>query len=145
MLEPNQDYNLFFKFLKDFQPSGFKEIDSNDERMFELNEFMEQYNQFLYVADMIEMKVLYTSKQSVQMLGVAPENVNPHYFMEATHPDDLHRLNLGRTKLIKMAQEIFIEKKGTRLLSSNFRIKKLKWEIFKFFDSMLFILFKISN
>ena len=43
--------------------------------------------------------------------------------MNATHPDDLQRLNFGRSILLKMGQELFIEKKGISLMSTNFRIK----------------------
>ena len=43
--------------------------------------------------------------------------------MEATHPDDIQRLNIGRAKLIKKAQDIFIEGKGATLLTTNFKMR----------------------
>lgn len=43
--------------------------------------------------------------------------------MEATHPDDMQRLNLGRTKLINRGQDIFIAGKGEILLSTNHKIR----------------------
>lgn len=123
MKKQDQDYSLFFKFLRKFTPTGFKKIDSNSKKLLDLNHLMEQNNQFLYVADMIKRKVLYTSKQSVEMLGIKPENVTPYYFMDATHPDDIQRLSLGRTKLIKTAQDLFISGKGTALASTTFKIR----------------------
>jgi DNA-binding CsgD family transcriptional regulator len=46
--------------------------------------------------------------------------------MEATHPDDLARLSLGRAKLIKMAHDIYIAGKGTGLISTNFQVRNAK-------------------
>lgn len=125
MVNQNQDYSLYFKFLEKYAPSGFKEIDQNDDLMIALNQSMERNNQFFYIADLIKMKVLFTSEQSTEMIGVKPEELDFYYFMEATHPDDLQRLNLGRTCLVKMGQELFIEEKGYDLLSTTFKIKKV--------------------
>jgi DNA-binding CsgD family transcriptional regulator len=43
--------------------------------------------------------------------------------MEATHPDDIQRLNLGRARLIKIAQDLFIAEKGYSILSTNYKIR----------------------
>jgi DNA-binding CsgD family transcriptional regulator len=123
MVNNPQGYNLFFKFVETYLPVGFKEINSNDLLILELEKMMEKNNQFIYIADAIQMKVLFTSKRSAEMIGVDPADVTPYYFMEATHPDDIQRLNLGRTKLIKMAQDIFIAGKGSALLSTDFKIR----------------------
>jgi hypothetical protein len=57
------------------------------------------------------------------MIGIDPAEVTPYHFFEATHPDDIQRHNLGRTKLFKLAQDLFIAKKGDALLSTNLRIR----------------------
>jgi len=57
------------------------------------------------------------------MIGIEPEEVSPYHFMEVTHPDDIQRLNLGRTKIIKMAQDLFIAKKGYGLLATNYKMR----------------------
>ncbi|MCF8366660.1 MAG: LuxR C-terminal-related transcriptional regulator, partial [Bacteroidales bacterium] len=75
------------------------------------------------IADVIHMKILFASKRSRQMIGIEPEDVSFYHFMEATHPDDLQRLNIGRSKIVKAAQDIFIAKKGSLLLATNFRIR----------------------
>jgi DNA-binding CsgD family transcriptional regulator len=118
----DQDYSLFFKFLETYTPSGFQGIDRNDPLIIELEEMMEENNQFIYVADIIQMKVLFTSKRSIQMIGIEPDEVSPYHFMEVTHPDDLQRLNRGRAKIIKMAQELFIVREGDALFSTNFKM-----------------------
>jgi len=118
----NQDYSLFYQFAENYSSNGFIEINPNDSLMQELEGMMEKNNQFFFVGDIIQMKILYTSKRSSQMIGTSPENITPYHFFEATHPDDLERHSLGRTQLFKMAQDLFIAKKGSALLSSNFKI-----------------------
>jgi hypothetical protein len=119
----NQDYNLFFKFLDTYMPVGYKGIDLNDPFLQQLEILMEDKNQFFYVADIIQMKVIFTSKRSTQMIGIRPEDVSPYHFMEAAHPDDIQRLNLGRSKIIKLAQNLFIAEKGYILMSVNYRFR----------------------
>jgi DNA-binding CsgD family transcriptional regulator len=57
------------------------------------------------------------------MMGIRPEDLSFYHFMEATHPDDIQRLNVGRSILLKQAQDIFIKGNGSALLSTNFRIQ----------------------
>jgi hypothetical protein len=123
MINNTKDYSLFFKFAETFAPLGFKGIDQNDPLMLELERMMEINDQFFYVADIIRIQVLFTSKGSTRMIGVEPEALSPYYFMEATHPDDIQRLNLGRAKLIKMAQDLFIAEQGSAVLSTNFKVR----------------------
>ena len=123
MVSDFQDYSLFFKFIETYTPVGFKGINPADELIQELEHMMEENDQFFYVADAIHMKIIFTSKRSTEMIGVNPEDVSFYHFMEATHPNDIQRLNIGRTKLIKWAQDFFIAGKGSTLLSTNFKIR----------------------
>ena len=122
ILETNY-YSLFLDFIENYSAFRFRHIDDRTPLMLNLSEKMEKHNQFFYVGDMIKMQVLYTSKRSLDMIGVWPDDVSPAFFMEATHHDDRQRLSLGRTILIKRAQDIFIAKGGTLLISTNFRIR----------------------
>ncbi len=123
MMAGIQDYGLFFRFLETHLPKGFKEIKPDDKLMLELEQMMEKNNQFIYIADAIQMKILFTSKRSADLMGIDPVDLNLSHFMEATHPNDIQRLSLGRTKLIKMAQDLFIAGKGSALISSNFKMQ----------------------
>jgi DNA-binding CsgD family transcriptional regulator len=118
-----QDYSLYFKFIETYLATGFKGIDTGDPLLLELETMTENHNQFFYIADIIQMKVLFTSKRSKQMIGIEPEEVTPYHFMEAVHPGDSQRLNLGRSKIIKLAQTLFIEEKGYTIMSTNYRIR----------------------
>ncbi len=117
------DYSLFFRFIETYTPTGFKGIDLNDPLILELEEMMEANDQFLYIADIIQMKVLFTSNRSLQIIGIDPGEVSPYHFMEAVHKDDIQRLNLGRGKIIKMAQDLFIAEKGYGFLATNYRFR----------------------
>jgi DNA-binding CsgD family transcriptional regulator len=119
----DQEYNLFFKFLETFSPVGFKGIDPEHPLMLGLERMMEKNNQFFYIGDAIQLKILYTSQRSTQMIGIHPDDLNLYHFMEITHQTDIQRLSTGRSKVIKMAQDIFIAGRGEALLSTNFRIR----------------------
>ena len=119
----NEDYSLFHRFMEAYTPSGFQGIDLNDPLILELEEMMEDQDQFFYIADIIQMKILFTSRRSKAMIGIAPEDVTPYHFMEAVHNDDIQRLNLGRSKIIHMAQDLFIAEKGYGLLTTNYRFR----------------------
>jgi len=123
MTANSHDYSLFFKFIEAYTPSGFDGINPNDPLMVELETMMRADNQFLYLADAIQMKIHFTSRGSQRILGIPPEDLTFYQFMEATHPDDIQRLNLGRSKLVKVAQDLFIAEKGYTILSSNYRFR----------------------
>ncbi|MHC1778008.1 MAG: response regulator transcription factor [Lentimicrobium sp.] len=116
-------YSLFFSFIEAYAPQGFTGINTSDPLIQELEQMMAENNQFFFICDLIEIKILYTSKRSTQMIGIEPANVTPYHFFEATHPDDIQRHSLGRSKLFKMANDLFISKKGNALLSSNVLIR----------------------
>jgi len=119
----HQDYSLFHDFIQTYQPNRFKGIDSESPLMIDLERMMEENNQFFMIADMIQMKILFTSKRSTEMMGIAPADISPHHFFEATHPADLERLSLGRIKLFKRAQDFYISKEGRTLASTNLMVR----------------------
>jgi hypothetical protein len=123
MIKDPGNYSLFFRFIETFLPGGFKGIDRNDQLLQKMEEVLKNGNQFFFIADVIQVKILFSSNGSVRMLGIEPEDVTPYHFFEATHPDDIQRHNLGRSKLFSLAQNIFIEKKGNVFLSTNLKIR----------------------
>jgi DNA-binding CsgD family transcriptional regulator len=128
MAKDYQKYDLFFKFIQTYSPSGFKGINRNDPLIMELEEMMENNNQFFYIADMIRMKIEFTSLRSYQMIGIMPDDLTPYHIKETTHPDDLKRNELGQAKLFKIAHELFVAKKGEMLISSSFRVRNITGE-----------------
>lgn len=118
-----QDYSLFYKFIKTFSPVGFQGIDRDDPLVQELEGMMKETNQFFFVGDLIQVKIHFTSKRSEEMIGVNPEEVTPYHFFEATHPDDIHRHNLRRSKLFGLGQGLYIAERGEALISTEFRFR----------------------
>jgi len=126
LITNNFDYNIFLKFTKTFTPNGFKNIVPTDPLMLDLENMMKKSNQFFYIADVITIKILFTSKGSMDMIGVEPIDVSFYTFMEMVHPDDIQRLNLGRASVFKVAQELFIAEKGYKIMSTNYRFRNTK-------------------
>jgi hypothetical protein len=119
----NQDYSLFFDFISTFSPSGFKSIDPEHHLIQKLEKMLKVNNQFFCLMDMIQMKILFTSTGSIQMIGIQPEEVTPYHFFETTHPDDIQRHSKGRSIIFKTAQDFYIAKKGIALVSTNLKIR----------------------
>ena len=117
------DYSLFLKFIETYLPSGFKGIDRDDPLLLQLEAFTETNNQFFHVANLIQAKITWASKRCEQMIGIKPEELDAYHFMEATHPDDLEKHTLGRSKMFNTANDLFKAKKGSALLSINIRIR----------------------
>jgi DNA-binding CsgD family transcriptional regulator len=116
-------YNLFFSFIEKYREQGFTHIDPNDSLVLELEEYMKTNNQFFYIGDLINIKIIYTSKRSKEMMGIRPEELTLYHFFEGTHPDDVKRNSLGRATLLKVANDLFVAEKGCKLLSSNLRMR----------------------
>jgi len=123
MLNNPQSYSLFHRFIETYGPSGFKGIKPDDPLMIEIEKMMEINDQFFYIGELIQINLIYTSKRSKQLIGVEPEDLTIYHFFEATHPDDIQRLSLGRAKTLKIAHDLFVAEKGCALLSTNFKMQ----------------------
>ena len=115
-------YSIFFDFIESYLPSGFLNIKPDDPIMQRLEEVMEENDQFFSASDLSQMMYLFTSKRSKQIIGIEPREVDPGFFMNVIHPDDLHRLVLGRAKMSAVAQEIYAAKSGNALMSFTLRV-----------------------
>jgi len=120
--EPH-DYTLFHRFIETYLPGGFKDIDRDDLLLKQLEAKTEINNQFFHVADLIQAKVIWASNRSTQMIGVKPDELNAYHFFEATHPDDVDKHTLGRSKMFNLANDLYKAEKGKAFLSINLRIR----------------------
>lgn len=116
-------YSIFFDFIESYLPSGFLDINPDDPIMQSLEEWMEENDQFFSASDLSQMKYLFTSKRSKQIIGIEPGELDPGFFMNTIHPNDLHRLVLGRAKMSALAQEIYAAKSGNALMSFTLRVQ----------------------
>jgi DNA-binding CsgD family transcriptional regulator len=116
-----EDYSLFFKFFVTHSQWYFKNIKHDDPLLMELDSYMDRYTQLFYIADPVLLDIKFISKGVKPMFGIDQDAVTPGFFLTTTHQDDLKRHQLARTKLFSVAQDIFIQKSGTCIISSNFR------------------------
>ena len=83
--------------------------------MVALDKKLEANGQFFHVANVTHMKIVYCSNGCHRFFGVKPEEVDPAVYFERTHPDDIQRHNVGRSKMLRMGNEMFINRTGKRL------------------------------
>ena len=125
-MDTNQDYTLFYKFIETYLPNGFNGIDSNDPLMVEMEHRMEKNNQFFFIGDVLQGKIIFTSKRSMDMIGVPSSELNPYHTIEACHPDEVYRNTKGWGTLINLANELLTAQKGEALLSVNMKLRNPK-------------------
>ena len=116
-----EDYSLFYKFFVTYSEGDFKNIDPDDPLMQELDSYMDDNRQLFYITDVIQLDIKFISKGVRSMFGIEQDKITTGFFLTTTHPDDLKRHNLARSKLLSVAQEIYMKKSGTCIISSNFR------------------------
>lgn len=121
-----QDYTLFHKFIETYLPNGFNGINADDPMMLALEQMMEKNNQYFFIGDVLQSKILYTSKRSINIIGIEPAEITPYHGVKACHPDEVYRNTNGWAKLICMANDIFAAKSGSALLSVNMKLKNPK-------------------
>jgi DNA-binding CsgD family transcriptional regulator len=118
-------YKMFIPFVETFQQQGFTNIDTTQPVVQTLEEQLSRNKQFFYVADLIQIKILLTSQYVRDFYGVNPEDAEPSIYFTSTHPDDLARHSMSRSKYLKMGTDLFAERKGESFLSTSFRIKNV--------------------
>lgn len=117
-----KNYDLFSEFIKTYSPTGFNNIDKNGPLMRKMEDMMEKNNQYFFIADVLESKIIFTSKRSIDLIGVESSELNPYHAIEKAHPDEVHRNTNGWAKLICLANKLFIAKCGSSLLSVNMKL-----------------------
>ena len=124
MTAESYDYNLFLEFFESFSRAGIEGLPADDPFLVELDLVTEENNQVFYISDAILMDMLFVSKGIYNMFGVKPENVPQGYFLTTTVEEDLRRHQLARSHLISQAQKLYVQKSGTRIISTNVRARK---------------------
>lgn len=128
MIDNKTDYKIFYEFITRYSWTEFRDINNDDEFMVRLNNSLTLSRQFFYIGDVLKLKLLYTSPQVLDILGIEPEDYDLTYNFTKTHPSDIDRRGRMRVKVINKGQELFLNKAEPYVLSSNFRIKNIKGE-----------------
>ena len=109
-----EDYSLFYKFFLTYSEKDFKRINPNDPLMQELDSYMDYNRQLFYITDVIQLDIKFISKGVKSMFGLDPDKITTGFFLTTTHPEDLKRHRLARSKLISVAEELYIRKVAPR-------------------------------
>ena len=152
----HQDYSLFLKFIEVYEPVGYSGIDRQDPLILQLEEMTKANNQYFFISDLLQGRVNFTSNQSMEMIGVNPEELNPYHNVEAIHPDELYRNTRGWAKLLNIASYLHSAKKGFSILSVNMKMRppqgiysEMLYQCYSFFSryphDTVYVLIVITN
>lgn len=117
------NYTLFFHFIDQYLPGGFKDIAEDHQLIGNLEEMTEANGQFFFLFDFIQLKILFSSRRSARMMDLEGRELNPSSFLRLVHPDDLNWYSIAQTKLYAMGHQVFKDNHGSTLLSANFKLK----------------------
>lgn len=117
------DYSLFFKFMEEYESVAYNEINRKDSLIVQLEEMTELNDQYFFIADLLMGKIIFASERSKMMIGVDPDILNPYHNVEVIHPDELYRNTSGWAKLLSIANELLLKKKGYSIMSKNMKMR----------------------
>jgi DNA-binding CsgD family transcriptional regulator len=109
----SKDYRLFLKFIDYYQDVGFDGIKKSDPLLQEMHALMKKNKQYFYIADMLQLRILYTCQTVHQVLGIEPSQFNPAFLFTCTHPDDISRHSISRARMFQLCHDMFIESINT--------------------------------
>lgn len=101
-----------------------------DPFIIDLEDQLRQGDQFFYIADLLKIRILFTSWGSTKMLGLSPEQVDPSTFFPLAHPEDQERLNRAQMQLYKTGQDLFVQEKGISIVCIQIRERRMDGEYF---------------
>lgn len=116
----HNDYRIFQQFIDTYISRRFASIRRHYPLILEMEELMRARKQFFYVGDLIRIRILFTSQNSRDMIGVDPDTMGPGELYLATHPDDVNRMNLARLRLFRSGTDLFQKKEGSLFYSIPF-------------------------
>ncbi len=116
----HNDYIIFQQFIDKYIDQGFLNINRDDPFMVDMESTLRARKQFFYIGDLIHIRILFTSNMCEDMIGIYPETLDPGNLYKATHPSDLHRMNLSRLRLFKTGTDLLEQKNGPVFYSIPF-------------------------
>ena len=119
----HKDYLIFHLFIYNYIQHGFLHIDRQDPFLIDMETTLRARRQFFYIGDLIHIRMMFTSQGCKGLIGLDPETMEPGSLYLATHPVDLHRMNLARLRLFRSGTELLEHKKGNLFYSIPFKLK----------------------
>jgi len=122
-MEERNYYDLFLMFIDKYIPDNFQNVRKDDPIVHRLSQELKNNNQFFYIADMIELQIIYVCHTCINLFGVEPTEIDPAFILNSTHPDDYQRHGVSRGRTFRLCTDILNEKEDFSIISSNFHFK----------------------
>jgi DNA-binding CsgD family transcriptional regulator len=138
MIAQLKDSSLYFESVETYATSGFPAIYREDYLILKIEAMPNEYYQYLLVANLIKIQILFKSNRIRQKLGIEPYNSFLNQAFEATHPDE-ELLQKGKLfseheleiiKLIhqglssdKIAKKLFLSRQTIQIYRKNILAK----------------------
>lgn len=88
-----------------------------------MEEKLESTGQFFHVADLIQLQILYCCRKCHAFFGIKDDHVDPSVYINRTHPDDVKRFGLARSKVFRMASDMYHNRKERMIISSHYKTR----------------------
>lgn len=122
--EAANGYKIFLDFVDAYLPAGFDGIGESDPLMVQVSELLDKNNQFMYLADMLKLQVLYVSPNVKNLMGIHAEQFDPGILFRWTHPEDIARHSISRARMIQLCNDTYINDEGVCcIMSTNMRYR----------------------
>jgi len=119
----SHDYMIIKDFIGKFLSRGYAEVSRLDPEIITLEKNLNDDRQFFYIADLLQMRILFVSSGSRTILGVDPDQWSLSTFFLKMYPGDSERYSRARAQLIKEGYSLLIKRQGISVLSSTFRVR----------------------
>ncbi len=126
MMQLSNDYKLLAKFLDAYLPVGFEGIREDDPLVKQINTMLLKNKQFFYIGDMLKFDIVYTGATIKEVMGIEASEFNPGSQYVSTHPDDMQRHGVSRSKMVKISSDILNSKNDYLIMSTNLRFRHIK-------------------
>ena len=117
------DYTIIKDLIGKFLSGGFAGISRLDPEIITLEMQLNDNRQFFYIADLLQMRILFVSSGSRTILGVDPDQWSLSTFFLRMHPEDSERYSRSRAQLIKEGYSLSMKRQGISIISSPFRVR----------------------
>jgi len=131
-MERKGDYKLFLEFIETYLPRGFEGISRKDPLMQNIHAMMMKNLQYFYIGDMLKFRISFTCSTIKDILGLEASEFDPGIQYKITHPEDMKRHGVSRSKMIKITNDIFTSGKGYSLMSTNMRFRHVRGHYINF-------------
>ena len=110
----SSEYKPLLTFVETHLPTSFNLVKDDDPVNRKVKTMLSKNKQFFYIGDMLELKILYVSSSFKDVLGYDSSDFNPAMHLAMTHPDDMQRHSVARSKMIRLCSDLYQSEKNMK-------------------------------